>query len=84
MENLNSQEVMDLVSFYKQKASDTEFNLLQLQIRFNKSAGIIDELKSIIKMHEETITNLTNMQKSLEDQVTNLLTPKSKTRSSKS
>jgi hypothetical protein len=84
MENLNSQEVMDLVSFYKQKASDTEFNLLQLQIRFNKSVGVIDELKGIIKMHEETITNLTNMQKSLEDQVTNLLTPKPKTKSSKS
>jgi hypothetical protein len=36
MEELGVEELKQLVNFYRQKASDTEFQLLQSQIRFNK------------------------------------------------
>lgn len=36
MENLNSEELKQLVSFYRQKSSDLEFQVLQLQIKNNK------------------------------------------------
>jgi hypothetical protein len=36
MEELGVEELRQLVNFYRQKASDTEFQLLQTQLRFNK------------------------------------------------
>ena len=36
MEELGVEELKQLVNFYRQKASDTEFQLLQTQIKFNK------------------------------------------------
>lgn len=36
MEDLSVEELKQLINFYKQKASDLEFNLLQSQIRLNK------------------------------------------------
>ena len=36
MEELGVEELKQLVNFYRQKASDTEFQLLQTQIKFYK------------------------------------------------
>jgi len=36
MEDLSIEEVKQLVNFYKQKASDLEFQLLQTQLKLNK------------------------------------------------
>jgi hypothetical protein len=36
MEDLNVEEVKQLVNFYRQKAYDLEFQLLQSQLRLNK------------------------------------------------
>ena len=37
MEDLGIDEVKQLVNFYRQKASDLEFQLLQLQLKLNKA-----------------------------------------------
>ena len=36
MEELGTEELKQLINFYRQKASDTEFQLLQTQIKLNK------------------------------------------------
>lgn len=36
MEDLGVDELKQLVNFYRQKVSDTEFQLLQLQLKYNK------------------------------------------------
>ena len=36
MEDLTIEEIKQLVAFYKQKATDTEFNLLQTQLKLNR------------------------------------------------
>lgn len=36
MEDLGVEELKQLTTFYRQKASDMEFQLLQLQLKFNK------------------------------------------------
>lgn len=36
MEDLNIDEVKQLANFYRQKASDLEFQLLQTQLKLNK------------------------------------------------
>jgi hypothetical protein len=36
MEDLTVEEIKQLVMFYKQKATDTEFNLLQTQLKLNR------------------------------------------------
>jgi hypothetical protein len=36
MEDLNIEELKQLVLFYKQRASDIEFSMLQTQIKLNK------------------------------------------------
>ena len=78
MENLSTEELIDLITFYKQKVSDTEFNFLQSQLRFNKSVAIINELKELVRMYEEKIKNLTD------SQTPELANPKSKNRNTKS
>ena len=78
MENLSTEELIDLITFYKQKVSDTEFNFLQSQLRFNKSVAIINELKELVRMYEEKIKNLTD------SQTPELVNPKSKNRNTKS
>jgi hypothetical protein len=78
VENLSTEELIDLITFYKQKVSDTEFNFLQSQLRFNKSVAIINELKELVRMYEEKIKNLTD------SQTPELVNPKSKNRNTKS
>ena len=36
MEDLTIEEVKQLITFYKQKATDMEFNLLQTQLKLNR------------------------------------------------
>jgi hypothetical protein len=36
MEDLTIEEIKQLVTFYKQKATDTEFSLLQTQLKLNR------------------------------------------------
>jgi len=43
VEGLTLEEVKQLVIFYKQKSSDLEFNLLQMQIKLNRISNL-DEL----------------------------------------
>jgi hypothetical protein len=41
MDNLEKNELIQLVSFYKQKLSDTELDLLKLQLEINKLNSIV-------------------------------------------
>jgi hypothetical protein len=41
MENLGKNELVQLVTFYKQKLSDTELELLKLQLEVNKLNSVI-------------------------------------------
>jgi hypothetical protein len=41
MENLEKNELVQLITFYKQKLSDTELELLKLQLEVNKLNSII-------------------------------------------
>jgi hypothetical protein len=84
MENLSSKDMMELVTFYKQKATDTEFGLLQTQLKVNQSVPIIEELRNIVKIHEATIKTLQEEKQSLEAQVADLLNPKPKPRKPRS
>jgi len=43
VEDLTLEEVKQLLFFYKQKSSDLEFNLLQMQIKSNRISNL-DEL----------------------------------------
>ena len=40
MEDLNIEELKQLVSFYKQRASDIEFSMLQTQIKLNRYLSV--------------------------------------------
>jgi hypothetical protein len=46
VEDLTIEEVKQLVIFYKQKSSDLEFNLLQLQIKLNRTISVENSLES--------------------------------------
>ena len=41
MDNLEKNELIQIITFYKQKLSDTELNLLKLQIEINKLNSMI-------------------------------------------
>jgi hypothetical protein len=41
MENLGKNELVQLITFYKQKLSDTELELLKLQLEVNKLNSVI-------------------------------------------
>jgi hypothetical protein len=41
MENLEKNELIQLITFYKQKLSDTELELLKLQIEINRLNSMI-------------------------------------------
>ena len=41
MDNLEKNELIQLISFYKQKLSDTELDLLKLQLEINKLNSIV-------------------------------------------
>jgi len=41
MENLEKNELIQLITFYKQKLSDTELDLLKLQIEINRLNSMI-------------------------------------------
>lgn len=43
MEDLGIEEVKQLVNFYKQKSSDLEFQVLQLQLKLNKLSLLVTE-----------------------------------------
>lgn len=51
MEDLTIEEVKQLVVFYKQKSSDLEFNLLQMQIKLNRTMSVVNsvEAKPVVK-----------------------------------
>jgi len=51
VEDLTIEEVKQLVVFYKQKSSDLEFNLLQMQIKLNRTTSVENsvEAKPVIK-----------------------------------
>ena len=40
MEDLTIEEVKQLVTFYKQKATEMEFNLLQTQLKLNRILAV--------------------------------------------
>ena len=40
MEDLTIDEVRQLVTFYKQKATEVEFNLLQIQLKLNRVLAV--------------------------------------------
>lgn len=39
MEDLSSEELVQLVNFYRQRAADLEFQVLQLQLKLNKAGN---------------------------------------------
>ena len=41
MEDLTKEEMVQLVTFYKQKVSDIELELLKLQLKYNKLNSVI-------------------------------------------
>ena len=41
MEDLTKEELIQLATFYKQKASDVELDLLKLQLKYNKLNSVI-------------------------------------------
>ena len=41
MDNLDKNELIQLINFYKQKLSDTELDLLKLQLEINKLNSMI-------------------------------------------
>jgi hypothetical protein len=41
MENLDKNELVQLITFYKQKLSDTELELLKLQLEANKLNSMV-------------------------------------------
>jgi hypothetical protein len=41
MEDVSKEEMVQLVTFYKQKASDVELELLKLQLKYNKLNSVI-------------------------------------------
>jgi hypothetical protein len=41
MEDLSKEELFQLVTFYKQKASDIELDFLKLQLKYNKLNSVI-------------------------------------------
>ena len=41
MENLDKNELVQLITFYKQKLSDTELELLKLQLELNKLNSMV-------------------------------------------
>ena len=47
MEDLNIEELKQLVLFYKQRASDVEFSMLQTQIKLNKYLSVKDTAEEV-------------------------------------
>jgi len=41
MEDLNKEELFQLATFYRQKASDIELDFLKLQLKYNKLNSVI-------------------------------------------
>ena len=50
MDNLEKNELIQLISFYKQKLSDAELELLKLQLEINKlNSMVLDLSKESVK-----------------------------------
>jgi hypothetical protein len=47
VEDLNIEELKQLVLFYKQRASDVEFSMLQTQIKLNKYLSVKDTAEEV-------------------------------------
>jgi len=45
VEDLSLEEIKQLVIFYKQKSTDLEFNLLQMQIKLNRITALQDTVE---------------------------------------
>jgi hypothetical protein len=58
MEDLTIDELRQLLTFYKQRASDVEFTLLQTQIKLNKfiSAQLVSDQNALKKEAPEKTT----------------------------
>lgn len=46
MENMELDEAIQLLNFYKQKSADSELSLLRLQVKFNSVINELNILKS--------------------------------------
>jgi hypothetical protein len=60
VEDLGRDELIQLVTFYKQRASDLEFSLLQTQLKLNKAISFSGQGQSV----PETKTVIDKKQKS--------------------
>ena len=47
MEDLGRDELIQLVTFYKQRASDLEFSLLQTQLKLNKASLVSNQDQAV-------------------------------------
>ncbi len=47
MEDLGRDELVQLLTFYKQRASDLEFSLLQTQLKLNKAVALAGQSQPI-------------------------------------
>ena len=43
MEDLGREELIQLITFYKQRASDLEFTVLQTQLKLNKTIALVGQ-----------------------------------------
>jgi hypothetical protein len=43
MEDLGRDELIQLITFYKQRASDLEFTVLQTQLKLNKTTALVGQ-----------------------------------------
>lgn len=58
MENLGKDDLIQLLNFYRQKASDLEFQVLQLQININKinskQSEPVPAIKTVVHKNNKT------------------------------
>ena len=47
MEELSKEELLQLVTFYKQKSSDLEFNVLKTQLKLNYFINLISKSEEV-------------------------------------
>ena len=57
MEDLNIEEVKQLLNFYRQKAVDLEFQVLQLQIKLNRAMSEQEVSKPATKVTKNKINS---------------------------
>jgi hypothetical protein len=58
MEDMDIEEIKQALLFYKQKASDMEFHVLQMQIKFNKLIKDKSSMSDISNAQEHDASSL--------------------------